>query len=62
MRISGIAKSIVGGIAAGATTAITAAQDNIVTAGEGVTIALAVLAAWGIVYAVPNKKDGANAQ
>ncbi|MGI5408743.1 hypothetical protein ACQEV9_18355 [Streptomyces chartreusis] len=55
MRISRIAKSLVGGLAAGATAAVTAVQDNIVTTGEGVTIALAILGAWGIVYAVPNK-------
>lgn len=56
MRISNIAKSIVGGLAAGATAAVTAVQDNVLTTGEGVTIALAVLGAWGIVYAVPNRK------
>ncbi|NUR42049.1 MAG: hypothetical protein HOV73_18375 [Streptomyces sp.] len=55
MRISSIAKSITAGIAAGATAAVTAVQDNVLTTGEGVTIALAVLGAWGIVYAVPNK-------
>jgi len=58
MRISGIAKSIVGGLAAGATAAVTAVQDGVLTTGEGVTIALAVLGAWGIVYAVPNRKTG----
>ncbi|MFI8297276.1 hypothetical protein ACIGCZ_15185 [Streptomyces nigra] len=56
MRISNVAKSIVGGLAAGATAAVTAAQDNVLTTGEGVTIALAVLGAWGIVYAVPNRQ------
>jgi hypothetical protein len=55
MRISSIAKSIVAGVAAGATAAITAVQDNVITTGEGVTIALAVLGAWGITYAVPNR-------
>jgi len=57
MKISGFAKSLVAGVAAGATAAVTAAQDNVITTGEGVTIALAVLGAWGIVYAVPNRKD-----
>lgn len=61
MRISNIAKSIVGGLAAGATAAVTAVQDNVLTTGEGVTIALAVLGAWGIVYAVPNRKPGTDA-
>lgn len=56
MRISSIAKSIVAGLAAGATAAVTAAQDGTLTAGEGVTIALAVLGAWGITYAVPNRQ------
>ncbi|MFF7290656.1 hypothetical protein [Streptomyces griseorubiginosus] len=56
MRISSIAKSIVSGVAAGATAAVTAVQDGVVTTGEGVTIVLAVLGAWGITYAVPNKR------
>lgn len=55
MRISSIAKSIVAGISAGAAAAVAAVQDNVVTTGEGVTIALAVLGAWGITYAVPNR-------
>lgn len=55
MRISSIAKSIVAGVAAGATAAVTAVQDNVVTTGEGVTIVLAMLGAWGITWAVPNK-------
>ncbi|MDV7220623.1 hypothetical protein [Streptomyces prunicolor] len=55
MKISSIAKSIVAGLAAGATAAVTAIQDGTLSPGEGVTIVLAVLGAWGIVYAVPNK-------
>ncbi|MFE9684196.1 hypothetical protein [Streptomyces sp. NPDC006285] len=55
MRISSTAKSLVAGVAAGATAAVTAVQDSQLTTGEGVTIVLAVLGAWGIVYAVPNK-------
>ena len=55
MNISSIAKSIIGGLAAGAAAAVTAVQDQVLTTGEGVTIALAVLGAWGITYAVPNK-------
>lgn len=55
MKISAIAKSIVAGAAAGATAAVTAVQDGVLTTGEGVTIALAVLGAWGIVFAVPNR-------
>ncbi|MFE9764607.1 hypothetical protein ACFYPC_08770 [Streptomyces sp. NPDC005808] len=56
MKISSIAKSILSGVAAGSAAAITAVQDNVLTTGEGVTITLAVLGAWGIVYAVPNKQ------
>lgn len=59
MRISRIAKSIVGGLAAGAAAAVTAAQDSVITTGEGVTIALAVLGAWGITWAVPNRQTQA---
>ncbi|MEV5163827.1 hypothetical protein AB0K66_04260 [Streptomyces werraensis] len=58
MKISTIAKSIVAGLAAGATAAVTAAQDQVLTTGEGVTIVLAVLGAWGITWAVPNKRSG----
>lgn len=56
MKISCAAKSLVAGVAAGATAAVTAVQDQVLTTGEGVTIALAVLGAWGIVYAVPNRQ------
>lgn len=55
MKISAIAKSIVSGVAAGATATVTAVQDSQLTTGEGVTIVLAVLGAWGITYAVPNR-------
>jgi hypothetical protein len=56
MKIAPIAKSLVAGLAAGAAAAVTALQDNVITTGEGVTMALAVLAAWGITWAVPNRK------
>lgn len=55
MKISSFAKSLVAGLAAGATAAVTAVQDQVLTTGEGVTIVLAVLGAWGITYAVPNR-------
>ncbi|MFM9594046.1 hypothetical protein ACKI1O_32240 [Streptomyces scabiei] len=55
MKIASIAKSLIAGLAAGSAAAVTAVQDNVVTTGEGVTIVLAVLGAWGITYAVPNK-------
>jgi hypothetical protein len=60
MRISIIAKSLVAGVAAGATAAVTAVQDQVLTTGEGVTIVLAMLGAWGITWAVPNKQAGRN--
>ncbi|MEV8031377.1 hypothetical protein [Streptomyces sp. NPDC086182] len=56
MRIAHIAKSLIAGLAAGSAAAVTAVQDNVITTGEGVTIALAVLGAWGITYAVPNRQ------
>jgi len=55
MKIPSMTKSLVAGVAAGATAAVTAAQDQVLTTGEGVTIVLAVLGAWGITYAVPNR-------
>ncbi|MFJ6386459.1 hypothetical protein ACIQJT_02500 [Streptomyces sp. NPDC091972] len=55
LKISGIAKSIVSGAAAGATAAVTAVQDGVLDTGEGVTIVLAILGAWGITWAVPNR-------
>ncbi|MFE9432145.1 hypothetical protein [Streptomyces sp. NPDC006640] len=55
MRIASIAKSLIAGLAAAATAAVTAVQDNVLTTGEGVTIVLATLGAWGITYAVPNR-------
>ncbi|MEU3836150.1 hypothetical protein [Streptomyces microflavus] len=61
MKISAMAKSLVAGIAAGATAAVTAVQDQVLTTGEGVTIALAVIGAWGIVFAVPNRRDTTDA-
>ena len=55
MKISSIAKSVTSGIAAGSAALVTAAQDSVITTGEGVTVALAVIGAWGITYAVPNR-------
>lgn len=57
MRISSIAKAIVSGTAAGATAAVTAVQDGVLTTGEGVTLVLAVLTALGITWAVPNRQQ-----
>ncbi|MGW5429942.1 hypothetical protein ACWET9_22430 [Streptomyces sp. NPDC004059] len=56
MKISKMWKAVVGGLAAGAAAAATAVQDGQVTAAEGVTIALAVLGALGVTWAVPNRQ------
>lgn len=56
MKISAIAKSLVAGLAAGASVAATAVQDGVLTTGEGVTVVLAMLGAWGITWAVPNRQ------
>ncbi|MFG3048151.1 hypothetical protein ACGFZR_24865 [Streptomyces sp. NPDC048241] len=60
MRISSTAKATVSGLAAGAAAAVTALQDGALDTGDGVTIVLAILAAYGITWAVPNRpKPGA---
>ncbi|MFB6675617.1 hypothetical protein ACFCWG_24965 [Streptomyces sp. NPDC056390] len=48
-------KAIAAAVAAGAASLVTALNDGTVTGQEGVTAALAVLAALGITWAVPNK-------
>lgn len=55
MKISSTAKSLVAGVAAGSAAAAAAVQDGALVTGEVMTIVLAVLGAWGITYAVPNK-------
>ncbi|MET9479892.1 hypothetical protein [Streptomyces sp. NPDC006638] len=59
MRVSTFAKAVAAALAAGAAAVATAVQDGSFTTGEGVTVALAVLGALGITYAVPNKGAGA---
>lgn len=56
MKISKVLKAIVGGLAAGSAAALTAVQDGTVTAAEGVTIVVAILGAYGVTWAVPNKQ------
>ncbi|MFD7858346.1 hypothetical protein ACFV6B_29295 [Streptomyces microflavus] len=56
MRISNAAKAFVAGLAAGASVAATAVQDGVFTTGETVTTVLAILAALGVTYAVPNRQ------
>jgi peptidoglycan/LPS O-acetylase OafA/YrhL len=48
------AKAAVAAVAAGAGTLATALADDHVTTGEWVAVAVAVLGALGITYAVPN--------
>ena len=50
------AKSIAGAVAAGSTALVTALADGSLSSGEGLAVALAVLASLGIVAAVPNKQ------
>ncbi|WP_405794130.1 hypothetical protein [Streptomyces sp. NBC_01506] len=59
MRVSSFAKAIAAAVAAGTAAVATAVQDSAFTTGEGVTVALAVLGALGITYAVPNKQPAA---
>lgn len=57
MKISKVWKAVVGGLSAGAAAAVTALQDGTLTTAEGVTIVLAVLGAYGVTWAVPNKQS-----
>ncbi|MGW9029119.1 hypothetical protein ACWGQ5_34320 [Streptomyces sp. NPDC055722] len=58
MKVSKVWKAVAAGVAAGAAAAATAVQDGTVTAAEGVTIALAVLGAYGVTWRVPNRQSG----
>ncbi|MFF3878005.1 hypothetical protein [Streptomyces sp. NPDC001978] len=55
MKVSQVWKAVVAGAAAGVAVAATAVQDGQVTAGEAVTIVLAVLGAYGATWKVPNR-------
>lgn len=52
-----IAKAVVAAAAAGAATLSVAAQDGSLSTGELVTLALAILGALGVTYAVPNRPE-----
>jgi hypothetical protein len=54
MKIGSYAKAIVAAIVAGSGSLSLALDDGVVTAGEGLAVALAVLGALGITAAVPN--------
>jgi hypothetical protein len=57
MKVSKYAKAIVAGVAAGAAALGTALADNQITTQEALTAVAAVLAALGLTWAVPNKKE-----
>lgn len=57
MKVSKYAKALVAAVAAGSASLLTAVNDGSVSNGEWVTVALAVLSALGVTYAVPNKDD-----
>lgn len=56
MKISKYWKAVVAAVVAGAGTLSTALADDTVTAAEGWAAGLAVLAALGFTWAVPNRK------
>ncbi|MEU9894225.1 hypothetical protein ACIBCS_27730 [Streptomyces phaeochromogenes] len=55
MKVSKYAKSVVSGLAAGAGSLSVALTDDTVTAAEGWAALIAVLAALGFTWAVPNR-------
>ena len=61
MRISKYWKAIAGGVAAGAASLVTALDDNTITTQEGLTAGVAVLAALGVTWWVPNRPAGRHA-
>ncbi|MFF4347523.1 hypothetical protein [Streptomyces sp. NPDC001530] len=56
MRISKMWKAVVAGVVAGAGSVSTALADDTITAAEGWAAGLAVLAALGFTWAVPNRQ------
>ncbi|MFD8845495.1 hypothetical protein [Streptomyces pseudogriseolus] len=56
MKISKYWKAVVSGMAAGAGSLSVAVTDDVVTAAEGWAAGLAVLAALGFTWAVPNRQ------
>ncbi len=55
MKVSKYWKAVVAGVVAGAGSLSTALADDQITAAEGWAAGLAVLAAYGFTWAVPNK-------
>ncbi|MEV2236712.1 hypothetical protein [Micromonospora sp. NPDC049891] len=56
MKVGRYAKTIVAAVVAGATALTVAMGDDVLTTTEGITVALAVLGAFGV-YVVPNARD-----
>lgn len=57
MQVNRYMKAIVACLVAAGGAAVTAMADDVITTSEWVTIALAGLAALGVVWAVPNKTE-----
>lgn len=60
MRVSRYWKAVAAALAAGLGALATAAQDDVISMQEWVTVAIAALGALGVTWAVPNRtpKDG----
>lgn len=61
MKVSKMWKAVIGGLSAGAASLVTALDDGVITTQEGITAALAVGAALGLTWAVPNRQDAKHA-
>ncbi|MFE2300847.1 hypothetical protein ACFXAW_21995 [Streptomyces sp. NPDC059445] len=61
MRISKMWKAVAAAVSAGAASLVTALDDGVITTQEGVTAGLAVLAALGLTWVVPNRQPSADA-
>ncbi|AVH58972.1 MULTISPECIES: hypothetical protein [Streptomyces] len=57
MKISKMWKAVVAAVVAGASTLSTALADDTITAAEGWAAGLAILAALGFTWAVPNRQS-----
>lgn len=61
MQISKMWKAVVAAVSAGAASLVTALGDGVITTQEGITAGLAVAAALGLTWAVPNRQPEENA-
>jgi hypothetical protein len=57
MRLGTYWKAIIGGLAAGTASLATAAQDGVVSGGEGAAALLALLGGLGLTWLVPNREQ-----